>query len=478
MSAARISIPTFVEAGNAFSTRLQRFLRLIWIELRFSYAWLFMPLAVIGAVWFFNAWLWEPGRRWDVVSSNAGQSFLLIGPAGAMWSAFVAAREGRSRLGDLTASMPVGSLPRHLVVIGTPVVGSVMAYGIGALAMMGWYGRSITWGRPDWGIVGYGAVVVLACAMVGAAFGRVLHGRFAPVIISGTIFLYFVMSWSISNPGDSLRGWALLSYPRDGIEFSWPLTTYPAEISADEPSLAAGFVICGAIIAFSLAVLVVSHGRWKTAVPFAVLAIVAVAVAMPMTTITDGDRAIAMAAFESGPIPVENPPLVCAGEVVTTCLHKIDQRDLEQVSEAVDILLGPVEGLAGVPHTIEMRMDLKSEPGIMRFAMARYEIDAYELSHTLVPFIFDEDGGFLNEAEQVIAAWLVLPVHQLEDVWFFTPPDSPYADEDSEEVRAWQAEIVAGAERFAALSPEEQRAWLEANWDALRADELSLEDLP
>src|SRR5690606_30355432 len=142
-------------------------------------------------------------------SSNAAQSFLLVGPAGAMWSAFVAAREGRSRLGDLTASMPVGSLPRHLIVIGTPVVGAVLAYGIGAVAMMVWYGRAITWGSPDWGMVGYGAVVVLACAMVGAAFGRMMHGRFAPVIISGSIFLYFVMSWSISNQGDSLRGWAL-----------------------------------------------------------------------------------------------------------------------------------------------------------------------------------------------------------------------------------------------------------------------------
>ena len=478
MSAARISFPTFVEAGNAFGTRLRRFLRLIWIELRFSYAWLFMPLAVIGAVWFFNAWLWEPGRRWDVVTSNAAQSFLLVGPAGAMWSAFVAAREGRSRLGDLTASMPVGSLPRHFIVIGTPVIGSVMAYGIGALAMMGWYGRAITWGSPDWGMVGYGAVVVLACAMVGAATGRMLHGRFAPVIISGSLFLYFVMSWSISNPGDSLRGWAMLSYPRDGIGFTWPLTTYPAEISADEPPLAAGFVISGAVIALSLAVLVGSHGRWKPAVPFALLAIAGFAMAVPMTTIADEDRAIALEAFEVGPIPVENPPLVCAGEIVTTCLHQIDQRDLEQASETVDTLLGPVQGLTGVPHTFETRMDLPSEPGIMRSGLAGFEIDEYQLTDTLIPRLFDDDGIYLSEAEQVIAGWLVLPVHPLDDTWFLMPRDSQNADEDSEEVRAWRAEITAEAERFASLSPEVQRAWLEKNWDALRAGELTLEDLP
>ena len=38
--------------------------------------------------------------------------------------------------------------------------------------------------------------------------------------------------------------------------------------------------------------------------------------------------------------------------------------------------------------------------------------------------------------------------------------------------------LHAAVDRFAAISPEEQRAWLEANWDALRAGELTLEDLP
>lgn len=33
-------------------------------------------------------------------------------------------------------------------------------------------------------------------------------------------------------------------------------------------------------------------------------------------------------------------------------------------------------------------------------------------------------------------------------------------------------------DRFAALSPEEQRAWLEANFAALQAGELTLDDLP
>jgi len=39
-------------------------------------------------------------------------------------------------------------------------------------------------------------------------------------------------------------------------------------------------------------------------------------------------------------------------------------------------------------------------------------------------------------------------------------------------------EIPAATDRFAALGPEQQRVWLEANWDALRAGELTLDKMP
>lgn len=476
MSIARITMP----AIPSMLTGIRRWLRLIAIEIRFSYAWLFMPLVVIAAIWFFNAWLWQPGRRWDVVSSNIAQSFLLIGPAGTMWSAFVAGREGRSRLSDLTSSLPVGSLSRHLIMIGTPVVGSVLAYGTGAMAMMFWYGRSITWGGPDWPLIGFGAVVVLACAMVGAAFGRVLHGRFAPVIVSGSIFLYFVMAYSIADPRTTLRGWALLAYPRDRLTWPSPLMEYPSAIGADQHSLMAGVVIALTVIVASVAVLVMSHGGISAATPFAVVAVIGFVIALQMTNISPADRTLADRAMSQGANPVENPPIVCAGEVVTTCLHQIDAIDLDEASAAADALLGPLQGLSGVPHTIEMRADLGSEPGILRESMAGYEIDAVRMSHAVIPAIFGENGEHqpLSMAEQVIAAWLMQLVHPVDDAWFFTPPDTQSAPDDPETLQVWRAEITRDAEQFGALSPDTQRSWLEANWDALRAGELTLGDLP
>ena len=214
----------WIASLDVWPARGRRYGRLVWLELRFSYAWLFMPAAVAAAIWFFNSWMWQPYRRWDVVSSNVAQS-LLIGPAGAMWAAFVARREGTSRLGDLTASLPVGPLPRHLLVTGTPVLGSVLAYALGAAAIVWWHGRDITWGRPAWYLIGFGAVAVLACAMVGAAAGRVAQGRFAPVVVSGSVFLYLVMSWSIQTqapPPAAGRCWPTLATGWSSSRHSWP----------------------------------------------------------------------------------------------------------------------------------------------------------------------------------------------------------------------------------------------------------------
>ena len=469
-----ISLPERVPAQG------RRYGRLIWLEVRFSYALLLMPLAVAVAIWFFNNWMWQADRRWDVVSSNIAQTVLLIGPAGAMWAAFVAQREGHSRLGDLTASLPVVALPRHLLVIGTPVAGSVVTYGAGALAMLWWHGREITWGAPSWSLIAFGALVVLACAMVGAAFGQAVRGRFAPVVVSGSIFLYFVMSWTIANPRTSLRGWALLAYPRDRLAMDSPLYEPPPAISADQPPLSAGVVICLAAIATALAVMLAIHARPRVAATLGAIALVGFLVAAQLAIITPADLVRADRAMLAGVDPVENPPLVCREAVVTICLHEIDARDLDQASAAANAMLGPLQGLPGVPSRIEMRADLPSEPDVLRFDMAGYEINATHLVHLAIPALFDpsRDGKPMSAAEQTIAAWLIRDLDLQDPAAFLYPPVQAGEPASDAAIETWRADIDAAADRFAALSLEEQRAWLEANWDALRAGTLNLEDLP
>jgi hypothetical protein len=49
---------------------------------------------------------------------------------------------------------------------------------------------------------------------------------------------------------------------------------------------------------------------------------------------------------------------------------------------------------------------------------------------------------------------------------------------DDAALMAQQADIESAADRFGALPETDQRAWLEANWDELRAGTLTLDDLP
>lgn len=49
---------------------------------------------------------------------------------------------------------------------------------------------------------------------------------------------------------------------------------------------------------------------------------------------------------------------------------------------------------------------------------------------------------------------------------------------DQAQLDAFEPVFDAAVARFAALGPEAQRAWLAANWDALRAGDLTLDDLP
>ena len=481
MAIARINVLSNNPVNQGLGTAVRRYLRLILIEVRFSYAWLFMPLVVIATIWFFDTFMFASGRDWSAVSSNITQMFLLVGPAGAMWSAFVASREDRSRLSDLTASLPTKSLPRHLIVIGTPVVGAVFAYAAVALAVVWWYGRSSTWGGPNWTIIGFGGLVVLTCSVIGAAAGRLLPQRFAPFIVSGSLFLYFVMSISIVDFGTSLSGWALLSYPWNTFAYVSPSMMYPPEVAADEPPLIAGVVICLAALSLALAVLVGTHGRWRIATPFVLVAMIGFGVAVPLTTITDEDRATALAAFQNGPIPVENPPLVCGGEIVTTCLHQVDARDLDAAAVTVDAVVGPVAGLPGVPERVEVGSGLPNEPpGVLRAGLAGFPIKPEQVINILASELFfpDDIGRGLSQAEQVIVVWLIAPVADTEEIWLIGPPEIMSSEVDAEVMAAWHAEIQAYADRFALLPEEEQRAWLEANWDALRAGELTLENLP
>jgi hypothetical protein len=81
--------------------------------------------------------------------------------------------------------------------------------------------------------------------------------------------------------------------------------------------------------------------------------------------------------------------------------------------------------------------------------------------------VFIEDGT-TTDAELALIQWLIdqsgVP---MEHLWL-----------DEGVTERSRQEILSKVNSFDALTPEAQRTWLIANWDALRAGEIALEELP
>ena len=97
----------------------------------------------------------------------------------------------------------------------------------------------------------------------------------------------------------------------------------------------------------------------------------------------------------------------------------------------------------------------------MAYTLARQAVSADKTSAHIV------DDSSAGRAQNAIAIWLVKRARIDPDRMLFGPPGSDYIRES-----------LAAADRFARLSPAEQRRWLEEHYADLRAGKVTLEDLP
>jgi len=141
-----------------------------------------------------------------------------------------------------------------------------------------------------------------------------------------------------------------------------------------------------------------------------------------------------------------------------------------------------VAGLAGVPRIVTQQpLDGAAPAGVfpLNWYWTGSEIEselASSMGHALVSDQHDTGIGELNASQHAILSWLT---EQAGSSWLIGPvAELGYSAYNSEIYEQYQIDVNASAERFSMLPAQEQRAWLEANWDALRAGELTLEDLP
>ncbi|HYH11696.1 MAG TPA: hypothetical protein VD789_05000 [Thermomicrobiales bacterium] len=477
---------------------LWRFLRVIGMDLRHGHGFWLVPLLIVAGCLYFVRRDEPTTVLWGYRSVHLSWTFAILGPIGAAWGAWLAGRERRSRTESLLASIPTSSLVRDVLVLAVPVLGVLVAYsGIAAFVL----GRTLleaTWGGPVWSVIVYGAWVSAGYTVVGTILGLLVPARPTTVIAGIGSLLFTTLTYTFLDSNSAYSYFAPFRWVSD-------LGAYDNVLYHDDRAhgqlMIAFALVLGVVLAAFGVLLFVRFGRASGVLVGVVAAMVLVpsidAVIAPPGT-AQGYRVAALADIEVGPRgPVENPPLVCGGDVVETCLHKAYEHDLLAISDHTDAILAPVIGLPGVPARFEQRADAESTDEIVRFTHTWQWGDAeHVIERAVTEHLFSSrdapDRGdrppSQTPAEAAIGMWLIRQAggvgfspHQIVG---YEPPFAGGTASEAE-IAAWQnelaainQEISAAAERFAALSPGDQRAWLETNWDALRSGELTLEDMP
>lgn len=485
----------------------RRLFRLIHLDFRHGYGLLIVPVLIALGCWYFLGRDQREVVLWGYASTQLSWAFAVIGPVGGAWGTWLAGRDRRSRTEALLASTATPASLHDVRLLTVPVLGSLAVYaGIAAFTFV-MTAIEATWGGAGWTVILFGAALIGAYTIVGTIAGIAFPARLTPFVAGIGLLLYTTLSYSyvgINSPYQYLAPFRWVSDPHRYDNVLFHQGSLPA-------SFAVAFALIAGLVAASLGVLALVRARRGTAIGLGVIAAVILAPSVNAALGPGQPPVFAFLLHDQSFGPVENPPLVCGGEIVVTCVHQAFEGQLDEVTAHVDAIVAPVAGLPGVPERLEQRADLLSTGDVVRFidtwqwggseeVIERVTIDALFPS----PVLFNS-SGYDSEydrttAQAAIGLWLAMQAgggklygpfpHEFVGVQHPAEPGAGYDGRPPEplfeqqmqahweEVDRIHSQINTAAERFAALSPEAQRAWLEANWDALRAGELTLEDLP
>jgi len=377
--------------------------------------------------------------------------------------------------------------------------------------------REATWGGPVWPPIFIAALAIAAQAAIGYAAGsfagspltsRLMAGlvpialffaQVLPTLLRGDDVQIGPMAWGSSYPYENLAPWAVVQdiagtvfwSPR--MDLAWASAAW-----------------LGGLGGLALAIMVLRRRR-RSPVAWGTLLVAALAIAVGWTQLVPAQ----VVAVPPPSRAIDYEP-VCTQRSLEICVHPAYESVLDDTADLVDAVVRPLAGLPGFPVRAEqVRPDREGEAlpppelgavasdllGIV--AADPEQSDWGEAGLIAVAAVAGQTDRFLEPttaAQSALAIWLMRQAGwdlDLADLtWtgkngntegptiFLPPPDDLPIDETTtrEEadatLEAAAAEIVGAADRFGALTPEEQRAWLDANFAALRAGDLSLDDLP
>jgi hypothetical protein len=477
--------------GTRWLDSIRGILLLLWIEFRRCGGY-WMLLLILPLVWFMNQTSDDNGVvLWFQMSIVTFRSYVVIGPLTAGLAAWLVGRDHRRRTGGLVESAPMQPFRRDLILLAAAAGWGLVAYSLVAAWYLGRGALFATWGDPDLAWLAVGALAIVVHVALGFLIGRVIRGRFAALIAVALPIGFAIgvdvyrrstefdmgngmgMATSYEQPLRALSPFSLsLDFDADGIvRFG---ETYTGE----------SLLWLAGLLGFMLAAIALI--RHKTSfIGMAGLGVsLIVAAAGAQSLLYDGDT------DEYVESRVEPFEWSCGTEAgIEVCLHPAYEARLDDVTEKMSHLVAPVAGLPGVPMRWEQaaRWESKNE---RNDGTGTFHWDRWSNDHSLISSLVDE--LFTSGYEDRNASQLVVITALAERAGITDPVPWPYGwpsevtiiqseavfGPSEAELAAFEPEFDAAVDRFLALTPEEQRAWLEANWDALRAGELTLDDMP
>jgi hypothetical protein len=460
--------------------------RLMRLELRHSATpWILPLLAVLLFITPLARNL-TPVALWLDRSVDVEGSVQLIGPFAGGVGAWMAYRERRRRLDDLLGTVPHSPWTRAMVT-WLASLGWIVAFYLGLWAVFfAITATQATWGSPLWlpGLTGLAATVL--CSAAGFAAGLWWPTRYvAPVTAVAT--LGAILGLRAAVPNDRALGPGLLSpiYPSFGLDASVFYHPRP-----DLPVLK--LALYAGLLAVALAATVL-HARDEprrvrrggVVLLVAGLALSSAACGME-TTVRNTGHGVVLPAWHPAVTARAVPYTpVCSHAPLPVCVHPAYAGGHEPavLSGILNGLTVPVLGIPGMPVRAEQMASanatddgaygVRGDPPTLYFGAfimhgGTLQPPAFDraFKSLMALSLFTATGAAHRAAtpvQQALALYLLQQAH-----------DSP----EPRVVASDDPAIATAAARFTVLPSQTRTAWLTTHLATIRADSLTLEEIP
>ena len=462
--------------------------RMLRLELRHSTMIWLLPL--LGALFYFDPFhraanyppFWFV--RSSVIENDMVPDFSVFAAGVAAWAG---SREGRRQIVELTTSAARQRWATALALFSATTAWALAAF-FGCVAVLyGFTATQASWGGPPWWPVAAGAAVLCAFCALGFAAGALVPGRFTAPLAALVAFLVLIVAFRVvlheSHPTFALLS-PMNSAPHGdvGVFFHYFPDLYIVQIM-----FFAGIAVA-ALGGLGLATASGSRTVWRAAAVVTAIGLAAAAtgVGLAGTARVEANGVVIPAVHDAASDrPIAYTP-VCQQGAIPICVHPAFRAYLPDLVAALNPLIHEFAGLPGAPVRVEQSASStvpenevalsSTEFGTLVGASAALTGNPPVLYLALpeVPSQPEPHSSSLSDAQGAFVDGVVGPAGgTLGD-----PAEAAIEAALLDSAGSLPGAAAKAANRFSALAPSVQRAWLATHLAALRSGHIALAEIP